>query len=46
MLGPFEWTPKFVRRYGDMRDLAVEAYATDVKGGSFPGSADLYTWAK
>ena len=46
MLGLFEWTPKFVRRYGDMRDLvcqAVEAYATDVKSGSFPGSAELYT---
>jgi ketopantoate hydroxymethyltransferase len=29
-----------------MRDLvcqAVEAYATDVKSGSFPGSAELYT---
>jgi 3-methyl-2-oxobutanoate hydroxymethyltransferase len=46
MLGLFEWTPKFVRRYGDMRDLvcqAVEAYAADVKSGSFPGSAELYT---
>jgi 3-methyl-2-oxobutanoate hydroxymethyltransferase len=45
MLGLFEWTPKFVRRYGNMRELvsqAIAAYAADVKAGSFPGSAELY----
>jgi 3-methyl-2-oxobutanoate hydroxymethyltransferase len=46
MLGLFDWTPKFVRRYANMRELvgkAVEAYAADVKGGTFPGSAEIYT---
>lgn len=46
MLGLFDWTPKFVRRYADMRDLidrAAAHYADDVRAGSFPGSAELYT---
>src|SRR6185437_7286398 len=47
MLGLFEWTPKFVRRYGDMRTLignAAEAYAADVRAGRFPGQAELYAF--
>ncbi|MBN9561231.1 MAG: 3-methyl-2-oxobutanoate hydroxymethyltransferase [Alphaproteobacteria bacterium] len=47
MLGLFEWTPKFVRRYGDMRALisnAAEAYAADVRAGRFPGQAELYAF--
>jgi 3-methyl-2-oxobutanoate hydroxymethyltransferase len=47
MLGLFEWTPKFVRRYGDMRGLigkAAEAYAADVRAGRFPGQAELYAF--
>jgi len=45
MLGLFDWTPKFVRRYGNMRDLvskAVAAYADDVRAGRFPGQAEVY----
>jgi 3-methyl-2-oxobutanoate hydroxymethyltransferase len=45
MIGLFDWTPKFVRRYGAMREListAVTAYAHDVHDGSFPGKAELY----
>src|SRR5678815_1977048 len=45
MLGLFDWTPKFVRRYGDLRaDIgrAVEAYAEDVRARRFPGAAEVY----
>ncbi len=45
MLGLFERTPKFVRRYGDMRSLigqAVAHYAADVRSGAFPAPAELY----
>jgi 3-methyl-2-oxobutanoate hydroxymethyltransferase len=46
MIGLFDWTPKFVRRYGNLRNLvsqAVEGYAADVRSGEFPGDAELYT---
>jgi 3-methyl-2-oxobutanoate hydroxymethyltransferase len=45
MLGMFEWTPKFVRRYADMRasiDQAVSQYAQDVRAGVFPGDNETY----
>ena len=45
MLGLFEWTPKFVRRYGALREAiagAVNAYARDVKEGAFPAVAETY----
>ena len=45
MLGLFEWTPKFVRRYADLRsqiDQAVKAYAADVRERRFPGEAETY----
>jgi 3-methyl-2-oxobutanoate hydroxymethyltransferase len=45
MLGLFDWTPKFVRRYGDLRGeiaRAVRAYAQDVRAGAFPGAAETY----
>ena len=45
MLGLFEWTPKFVRRYADLRtqiDQAVRAYAADVRARRFPGEAETY----
>jgi 3-methyl-2-oxobutanoate hydroxymethyltransferase len=45
MLGMFEWTPKFVRRYADMRtsiDQAVSQYAQDVRAGVFPGDSETY----
>jgi len=45
MLGLFDWTPKFVRRYGDLRgeiSQAVAAYAADVRARKFPGPAEIY----
>jgi 3-methyl-2-oxobutanoate hydroxymethyltransferase len=45
MLGMFEWTPKFVRRYADLRgDIgkAVGQWAADVKARTFPGEAEVY----
>jgi 3-methyl-2-oxobutanoate hydroxymethyltransferase len=45
MLGLFDWTPKFVRRYGDLRaeiGRAVGAYAEDVRARRFPGPAEIY----
>ena len=45
MIGLFDWTPKFVRQYGAMRQMVVQAvqtYADDVRAGSFPGSAEIY----
>jgi 3-methyl-2-oxobutanoate hydroxymethyltransferase len=45
MLGMFEWTPKFVRRYGNLSEAietAVTTYAADVRAGRFPGSAEVY----
>jgi len=49
MLGIFDWTPKFVRRYGNLRETisrAAAAYAADVRSGSFPDRAELYTLRK
>jgi 3-methyl-2-oxobutanoate hydroxymethyltransferase len=45
MLGVFEWTPKFVRRYADLKSeivQAVRAYAADVRARRFPGEAETY----
>jgi 3-methyl-2-oxobutanoate hydroxymethyltransferase len=45
MLGLFDWTPKFVRRYANLRDSisrAVAAYADDVRAGRFPDRAEVY----
>jgi 3-methyl-2-oxobutanoate hydroxymethyltransferase len=45
MLGLFDWTPKFVRRYADLRNQigqAVAAYADDVRERRFPGPAEIY----
>ncbi len=45
MLGLFDWTPKFVRRYGDLRSViaqAVAGYAADVKSRAFPATAETY----
>ena len=49
MLGIFDWTPKFVRRYGDVRseiDQAVSAYADDVRARKFPADAQTYSLRK
>jgi 3-methyl-2-oxobutanoate hydroxymethyltransferase len=45
MLGLFDWTPKFVRRYADLRGVISDAaarYAADVRAVSFPGEAEVY----
>jgi 3-methyl-2-oxobutanoate hydroxymethyltransferase len=45
MLGLFDWTPKFVRRYADLRGAigqAVAAYAADVRSGAFPAEPETY----
>lgn len=45
MLGLFEWTPKFVRRYGDLKGVigkAVAEYAADVGNRRFPAAAETY----
>ncbi len=46
MLGLFDWVPKFVRRYGDLRavvETGVSAYADDVRNRAFPGEKETYT---
>lgn len=45
MLGLFDWTPKFVRRYADLRgeiDRAVQGYADDVRTRRFPAEVETY----
>jgi 3-methyl-2-oxobutanoate hydroxymethyltransferase len=45
MLGLFDWTPRFVRRYADLKAqiaAAAEAYAADVKARRFPAAAETY----
>jgi len=45
MLGLFDWTPKFVRRYADLRaeiGRAAAAYAEDVRARRFPAAAETY----
>jgi 3-methyl-2-oxobutanoate hydroxymethyltransferase len=45
MLGLFDWTPKFVRRYGDIRghiSTGVAAYADDVRARRFPAEVETY----
>ncbi|MGB3627165.1 MAG: 3-methyl-2-oxobutanoate hydroxymethyltransferase [Henriciella sp.] len=49
MLGLFDWTPKFVRRYGDVRagiEKSIEGYAADVRARRFPGAAETYKLSK
>jgi 3-methyl-2-oxobutanoate hydroxymethyltransferase len=45
MLGLFERTPKFVKRFGAMSDLvedAVQHYAEEVRSRAFPGQDHIY----
>lgn len=45
MLGLFDWTPKFVRRYADLRGLIADAargYAADVRARRFPSASETY----
>ncbi len=45
MLGLFDWTPKFVRRYASLKreiEQAAGAYAEDVRARRFPAAAETY----
>lgn len=45
MLGLFDWTPKFVKVYGDMRGVigeAVSEYASEVRDRTFPSAGQTY----
>lgn len=45
MLGLFDWTPKFVKRYASLKASiadAVEQYAGEVRRRSFPEAAQVY----
>jgi 3-methyl-2-oxobutanoate hydroxymethyltransferase len=45
LLGLFDWTPKFVRRYADLKSIiseAVQSYAGDVRARRFPAAAETY----
>ncbi|WP_339745727.1 3-methyl-2-oxobutanoate hydroxymethyltransferase [uncultured Maricaulis sp.] len=46
MLGVFDWTPKFVKRYDNMAErtaAAVARYAGEVRARSFPSSDETYS---
>lgn len=45
LLGLFDWTPKFVRRYANLKvaiDKATADYAADVRARRFPAAAETY----
>lgn len=45
LLGLFDWTPKFVRRYANLKtviDKAAAEYAADVRNRRFPAAAETY----
>lgn len=45
MIGMFDWTPKFVRKLGNVRgeiETAVKAYRDGVLNRSFPGPEEVY----
>lgn len=49
MLGMFDWTPKFVKKYGDLKGLVEDAaseYAKDVKSRQFPSEKYTYRFSK
>ena len=45
MLGLFDWSPKFVRRYADLKSeigRAARQYADDVRARRFPADGEVY----
>lgn len=49
MLGMFAHSPRFVKKYADMRETisaAARQYASEVRSGAFPGEAHVYTTVK
>ncbi len=49
MMGLFDWTPRFVKRYADLKgamEAGVKAYADEVRARSFPGPDQVYAARK
>ena len=49
MLGLSPWTPKFVKRYGNLGpgiEQAIKDYAADVRSRAFPGPEHVYNIPK
>jgi 3-methyl-2-oxobutanoate hydroxymethyltransferase len=49
MLGVFDWVPKFVKKYGNLRGeitKAAESYAAEVKSRTFPSEKQTYRLPK
>jgi len=45
MMGLFDWTPRFVKRYADIKGAmedGVKRYAEEVKSRAFPSEAEVY----
>ena len=45
MLGLFDWTPKFVKRYAGLKgeiDRAARQFAGEVRARTFPEQAQVY----
>jgi len=49
LLGMFEWAPRFVKKYADLRTVISDAaanYREDVRSRAFPGAAQTYKLSK
>ncbi|MEM7492388.1 MAG: 3-methyl-2-oxobutanoate hydroxymethyltransferase [Pseudomonadota bacterium] len=49
LLGMFDWVPRFVKKYADLRTVigeAADAYGRDVRSRSFPNEAQTYKLSK
>ncbi|MEL7230974.1 MAG: 3-methyl-2-oxobutanoate hydroxymethyltransferase [Pseudomonadota bacterium] len=49
LLGVFDWAPRFVKKYADLRSIigdAAASYAEDVRARDFPGEAQTYKLSK
>ena len=49
MLGVFDWTPKFVRKFADLKgeiERATQSYASEVRARTFPGPNEVYTFRR
>ncbi len=45
MMGLFDWTPRFVKRYADLKsqmEAGVKAYGEEVRSRAFPGPDQVY----
>ena len=45
MMGLFDWTPRFVKRYADLKsqmEAGVKAYGAEVRARAFPGPDQVY----